>query len=230
MFKAFCWLVLILGVAFGGLTYFPGIFFKAKKEFRNITVYSHEPLKDTAEEVMLRVNDKVFAAELADSGQKFEVYLDNGSFEYKLFSLFCKADYACLNPLTGKVFVASADFDKKKAFTSADTEKGRPLDAVLIRALAKGQVKKKVSDLAYFFLSDWRKDGYAEHVAMETDGWDNVEICGDKAKDDPVRRGMKYRLTVEMVTSEDRLTYEVMMKENYSPESVEKRVMKKYCQ
>jgi len=101
---------------------------------------------------------------------------------------------------------------------------------VLIRALAKGQIKYKVRALTYFFLAPWRRDGYAEHVAMETDGWDTVEICKEKATDNPIIRDLKYRLTAELVTSEDRLNYGVLMTENYSTESVEKRVMKRYCQ
>lgn len=229
MFKFFAYLALILSVAYGVVMAYPGVLFPAGRDYKNITVYSHEPLKEGADELLGHVSEKISTDAFFDAGQKFNVYLTSGYGEYAFFAPSCRKDYACLHPLTGKVFVASADFEKKRSYSSGDESKGRPLDAVVTRALVKAQIKKKMGDLTYFSLGEWKTEGYAEHVAGETEGWDPVEICQEKAADDPVRRHLKYRLIVELVNSEDRLDYPVLMKENYSYEGVEKRVKKKYC-
>lgn len=229
MFKAFCWLVLIAGVLYGGLTFYPDVLFSAKKTVKTVTVHSAQPLKEDADSLIGLVADKLAADDFADPDQKFDVYLAGGAFQFSLLTPFCKGDYARLHPLTGKAFIASADFDKKRAFSPSDTEKGRPLDAVMTRVLVRGQIKKKIKDLTYYFTDEWKLAGYGEHVAMETDGWDPAEICKDKVMEDPVRRDMLYRLVVELVNSDDRLNYPVLMKENYSWGGVEKRVKQRYC-
>lgn len=229
MFKAFCWLVLILGVLYGGLTFYPGVLFSAKKTVKNITVHSSQPLKEDADPLIGLVAEKLAAGDFADPAQKFDVYLAGGSFEFALLAPFCSGGYARLHPLTGKAFIASADFDRKRAFSASDTEKGRALDAVMTRVLVRGQIKNRIKDLAYCFTDEWKLDGYAEHVALETDGWDPTEICGDKAEEDPMRRDLKYRLIVELVNTEDRLNYPVLMKANYSYAGVDKRVKQRYC-
>ncbi|MBU2575229.1 MAG: hypothetical protein KKH28_14260 [Elusimicrobia bacterium] len=229
MFKIFAYLVLILSAAYGAITVYPGMFFSSSHDYKNIAVYSHEPLKEGANGLLGQVSEKISAGEFFDAGQKFEVYLAGGYGEYALFTLFCRKDYACLHPLTGKLFLASADFEKKRSYISGDESKGRPLDAVLTRGLAKAQVREKMGGLTYFFLGEWKTEGYAEHVAGETEGWDPAEICREKAANDPVLRHLKYRLIVELVSNEDRMGYPVLMKENYSYEGVEKRVKKRYC-
>jgi hypothetical protein len=125
--------------------------------------------------------------------------------------------------------MASADFGKNLSYSSGDESKGLQLDAVVTRELVTAQIKNKMGDLNYFFLDDWKTEGYAEHIAGETEGRDPNDICRENAANDPFLRRLEYRLIVELVRSEDMLGYPVLMKENYSFEGVEKRVKKRYC-
>jgi len=229
MFKFLAYLVVLLSAAYGVATAYPGMFFSSSHAYKNITVYSHEPLEKGADDILSQVCEKISTDDFSDDGQKFAVYLTGGYGEYSFFAPFCRKDYACLHPLTGKLFMAPADFEKKRSYSSGDTSKGRPLDAVMTRVLVKAQIKEKMGDLNYFFLDDWKTEGYAEHIAGETEGRDPLEICRENAASDPVLRHMEYRLIVELVRNDDMMGYPVLMKENYSFEGVEKRVKKKYC-
>lgn len=229
MVKLFLYAVLSVSVLYGFATYHPDMFFSGSHVYNNITLHGGGQLKENVDELLDRVEAKISADEFVGPGQKFDVYLASGYGKYAFFAPFCRKEYACVHPLTGRVFLASADFEKNTAYSSQDTTRGRPLDAVLTRELVKAQIKKTMGDLAYLSVSDWKKEGYAEHIAGETRDEAPSAIC----EENPARKEylslLEYRLMVETVKSENDVSYPALMKSNYGYDSVSKKVRQRHC-
>ncbi|HBA61515.1 MAG TPA: hypothetical protein DCZ92_12010 [Elusimicrobia bacterium] len=220
--------LLIAGV-FAGLTVYPSVFFANTLNARNMVVYSREPIDMSSADLLGRVRDKVFADEFADAGQTFEVYLGSGYGKYALLAPFCGKTFACMHPLSGKIFVALADMQKNQALDPADPSRTRVLEHVIAHEAVKAQLRNKLGPLKYFTLKEWQTDGYAEHVAMETADADPALICQGAAARDPRALFFKHRLVIEDLKMMEDLTYPAIMEGNRTPDKSIKNVTQKYC-
>jgi hypothetical protein len=127
------------------------------------------------------------------------------------------------------VFIASADPGKDLAYDPSGRGAPRILESVMVHELAKAQVKNKLGALKYLAAADWKKDGYAEHLARETGDMNSADICGEWNRNDLLKRYLEYRLMAELLKYEDGIGYAALMTENISYESVRTRVLNKYC-
>ena len=212
-----------------GVTYYPAVFFSSKYIYKNLTLYTHGPAGESSEKMLSAVYEKIAADDFYDAGRNFEIYLAGSYGEYVFLAPFCRKNFACAHPVSDKVFIASSDMDKNLAYASSGGGIGRNLENVITHELVKVQIKNKMGALNYVSLSDWRKDGYAEHVAMETRDMDPAAFCTGGPWTDPATAYLKNRLIVEMLKAEDGVGYPALMKANYSYESARSRVEQEYC-
>lgn len=212
------------------MTRYPSVFFSSNYVYKNLTLYTHGPMREPPGKLLSAIYEKIAADDFYDPGQNFEVYLAGSYREYVLLAPFCGKDFACAHPLSDKVFIASPDIDKNLAYAPRGGARGRSLESVITHELVKVQIKNKIGALNYFTLSDWRKEGYAEHVAMETRDMDPAAFCAGGSGTDPALPYLENRVIVEMLKDEDRIGYPALMKANYSYEGARSRVERKYCQ
>jgi len=226
-FFFFC--VLLAAAAYCGLTLYPALLFNSNYGYKNLTLYTHDPLTKSPDRLLSDIYSKISADDFYDPGQNFEVYLAAGYGEYSFLAPFCRKEFACAHTVSGKVFVASPDIDKNIAYGPTGGGLGRALESVIVHELVKLQIKNKVGVLSYFGMSDWRKDGYAEHIAMETRDMSPSAFCARVPGTDPALPYLESRLIVEMLKNEDEIGYVLLMKASYSYEAVRNRVESKYC-
>ena len=227
--KLIFYCVLLAAAVYCAVTVHPAIFFGSSYTYKNLTLYTHDPLKEPPDKLLASVDEKISADEFHDAGQKFEIYLTGGSLEYAFLAPSCTDKFACAHPVTDKVFVAMPDIDKNLAYPPGGGGIGRDLAGVIVHEVAKVQLKNKLGSLTYFQLPEWKKEGYAEHIAMETHEINSSDFCRAGSGEDPALPYLENRLIVELVTAEDRISYPALMNENYSYDSVKPRVEERYC-
>ena len=210
---------LLAGAAYCGVTFYPSVFFSSKYIYKNLTLYAHDPLSEPPDRLLSVISEKISADDFYDAGQNLEVYLVGSYGEYAFLAPSCRKDFACVHPLSDKVFI----------YRPRGGGIGRALESVITHELVKAQIKNKMGALNYFGMSDWRKEGYAEHITMETRHLNPSAFCTGDPGTDPAIPYLENRLIVEMLTTEDEIGYPVLMKQNYSHESVLSRVKQKYC-
>jgi len=223
------YIALCVLAAYGAITSYPGILFSANRSYKNITLYSRIPLNELTDKLLARVYDALAADEFFDQGRKLEIYLTGGYGEYRFFAPFCGKNYSCAHPVSNKVFIASSDLDKDLAYDPGGRGAPRILESVMVHELARAQVKNKLGAFKYVIVDEWKKDGYAEHLAKETGDMNSADICGEWDRNDLLKRYLEYRLMAELLRSEDGTGSAALMNENVSYESVRARVLKKYC-
>ena len=226
-FMFYC--VLAAGALYCGLIFHPAVIFGSNYTYKNLTLYTHDALKEPPDKLLSTVYEKISTDEFFNADQNFEIYLDGGGVEYSFLTSFCTDKFACANPVSDKVFVALPDVDKNLAFAPGGVGIGRDLAGAIVHEVVKVQLKKKLGSLNYFLMPGWKKEGYAEHVAMETRDINSADFCRAGSGEDPALPYLKNRLIVELVTSEDRIGYPALMDENYSYDSVKPRVEQLYC-
>lgn len=220
--------LLLVAGAFAGLTYYPGMFYSNSLNARYMVVHTLEPLDMSVADVLGRIADKISADDFFDPEKTFEIYLGTGYGKYALLAPFCGKSFACVHPLTGNVFVASADLQKNLAYHPDDPAHTRVLEHVLTHELVKAQLRARLGALKYTALQDWQTEGYAEHVTLEAADADISLICPG-APPDPRAYYMKDRLVLEEVKAASDMTYAAIMEGDRSPDQAAKTIIQRYC-
>jgi len=221
--------VLLPAAVYAGLTFYPRAYFTQSYGHDNITLHTREPLSEPADAVLARISETVAGDDFAEPGRTFEVYLGGGFGGYAFWAPFCGKSYACVHPLSGKIFVASADMEKNAAYGPGASMPRRVLESVIVHEVVKAQIKEKLGVLKYAALPSWKKDGYAEHIARETSDMNPADICSEDSADNTLIKYMEYRLVMEMIKAEGDVSYPTLMKENNSDSASLARLMRKYC-
>jgi len=222
--------ILAFAAVYCGLTFYPGVLFSGKYEYKNITLYTGEPVTGPTDPMLERVYNIVMADDFVDPGQTFEIYAAAGYAKYAFLAPFCAKEQSCVHPATSKVFIASADLDKNQVYGRGSSAKPRIMESVVIRELVLAQMKKNLGPMKYISLRSWLKDGYAEHIARETVEMDAAAICGARDAGDPLPQYMESRLILDLVKGENPdLNYPALVVGEFNYENLRKRVMDKYC-
>ena len=227
--KILFYCALLAGAVYCALTLHPAVLFSNNYVYKNMTLYTHDSLKEPPDKLLSTVYEQISAGDFYDADRNLEIYLAGGSVEYSLLALTGAGKFACANPVSDKVFVASADIDKNLAYPPGGDRIGRDLAGVISHEVVKIQLKNKFGPLNYFLMPDWKKEGYAEHLARETQDMNPTDFCHENTLSDPALPFLENKLIVELVTLEDRIGYLVLMTENYSYDSVKARVEQHYC-
>ncbi|HCE98327.1 MAG: hypothetical protein A2X34_08120 [Elusimicrobia bacterium GWC2_51_8] len=207
MLKFFSLCVLAVAVGYCSVLYWPGIFFNNRFERGNFIMVSRSPIPDSAGSFAEKASYKLKTSQLSAEGQTFEVYAAASAGEYAFFAPFCRKDYACLHPLKDIIFMAPADFEKGLVASPLNSQNFLSLEKLLAREAVQLQIRREMTPLSYILADNWKKDGYAEHVASLGDYEPySIDICRGDPASDPERAPYLYRLAVEYMMAEDKLS------------------------
>ena len=181
MFKYIIYTVIVVGIIYGIILSYPGMFFKHKYEYNNMTISSHEPLKGDVDSIINKVNEKILHAEFFSPDFKFHFYITKSAGQYSFLTAFKGEGYAYVSPINGNIFLASADFEKKKAnCKNCEDLSERELDIIMISAATNEIIRKRLKFLKYISSPEWKQEGklglnlYAlrlnDHVLLATQG------------------------------------------------------------
>jgi hypothetical protein len=230
MFKFFSLGVLAAAFIYGSILYWPGIFFNNRFERGNFVIVSRAQTPASAGSFAEKASNKLKNSQLSAEGQKFEVYAAASAGEYAFFAPFCRKDYACLHPFKDIIFMAPADFKKGLVASPLDSKNSLSLEKLLVREAVKLQIRLEMTPLAYIMAANWKKDGYAEHVASSGDNEPyTIDICRGDAASDPERAPYLYRLAVEYIMAEDKIGARDLLSTDLSVEPAIKTLKSRSC-
>lgn len=219
----------ILGVAgvYLLLIYKPGLYFNKKASHEFFTVHSRKALPENFDKVLDEAREKIVSSEIFVDGLKLDIYLPSTPGEYEFFTPLLEGQYFRHNPLTGAVFLAAADFEKKEARTAPGKEDDRPLSGVIIAAGAFELTRLKLKPLTYISMRKWKVRGYGELLSGGT-GWFNVaDAC---SKDD--RAGLadyRYGLMLDTVLKQENMFYNDFLGRSFNQKLAEERFRQANC-
>lgn len=229
MIKGISYIIAIVIIIYALVISFPEVFFKYKTEYETLIIYSQNPLPETINSVLSKVYEKISNSELFVSGVRYEIFICKGFGSYTFFAPFCRKSFACAYPFTGKIFIASADFEKNKAMKNTPTENTRTLDSVIAHEITHNLIKNKTVFLKYMFLQDWKNEGYAEYIAGS--GILDVPrlICDENTERTPALKYLEYKLAIDYLINDEKMTFKEIFESNVSFDSVMKKVKLKVC-
>ncbi len=229
MFKYIIYTMIVVGIIYGIILSYPGMFFKHKYEYNNMTISSHQPLKGDVDSIINKVNEKILHAEFFSPDFKFHFYIAKSAGQYSFLTAFKGEGYAYVSPINGNIFLASANFEKKKA-NCKDCEdlNERELDIIMTSAATNEIIRKRLKFLKYISSPEWKQEGYGEYIAGETGYFEPKQICNE-GEANTWLKFYERKLAMEMFLIEDKRTFAEVLDRNFSYESVKKRLKKRHC-
>lgn len=220
------YLLLFLSSVFALATASPGLFFGVPHESGNVVFFMHDGREIDAR-ALERAASAVGSGYFSGPEMSLEVYATGGRIEYLLLAPFCAGRPACMHPLSGKVFTAPADIVSSAA--EVPGEASGVMGSAMIRELVRAGLRSELGLTRYILLPEWKKNGYAEHIAKETADMPASAICGADEEEAPLSGLLEDRLMVEMLAEEDKEPYPLIMEEDHSYDVLRSRLMKKHC-
>lgn len=227
MKKIFFTLLLLAAGAYALLQWKPGLYYGESAAFDNFTLHSSEPLQGDAARVIVMAKDRLATSEFNNPAQSFDVYLASATRDYAFFTPFCKDRNACVNPLNGHIFISPADLDKDIILADSIDET-RHFSAVLAGAAARELIRRRMRPLSYLMLSEWMLRGYSGLIGGTGERMPS-EICGKTFAEGTMMRDYEYRLAVEFVLSEERITFWGLLERDPALDPLEKQMRQRYC-
>jgi hypothetical protein len=184
----------------------PGLFFRYSFTRGAMTLYSDEPIPESAARVMQDAQDRLIRSPLfrGRSARNIRIYLCNRPWRFLLFAnIRHRVGGLTYVPISNNIFLRGANIDANRLIGPSGNEV--PGERTLSYYVAHEAVHTLLSDelgvAAYWRLPTWKDDGYADYIAKGTD-FDYrraVELLrtGDRELD-PKRSGLylRYNLLV----------------------------------
>lgn len=158
-----------IAVIYLSLLCFPQVLFAHELSYRNLIIYSREPLDKSIYDVLDRVESRLAGSEIKGD-IKPRIFLTNGFDVYALLSLYIGSNsfgksYAALP--TDNVFINKADVAKDLVFRTAPPNQ-RSLSGVIAHEITHLWMRKRFGYWRNIAMPTWKKEGYAEYVAGGT--------------------------------------------------------------
>lgn len=229
MKKIFLFLLLAASAAYGLLLYKPALYFGSSREYKCFTLRASGELPAAVDTVLDKVLERLSTSEFFTPDTRFEVYLAAGPGEFGAFCPFVSGEYVRVNPLSGGIFLAAADFPENRALPARGEAQPRLLSRVIAAAAARELVRRKLEVLTYLFMRPWKTTGYAERVSGGLEQYVPADLCAKASPAGSPLGDYKYGLAVDFVMNDERISFSDLLDKNYSYESVEKQLMRRYC-
>jgi len=220
-------LLLLAACGYGLLLARPGIYFNRSLTYKNFTLRAHGQLPDSAGPVLDSAIARLSASELYKAGANFDLYLPSGSGEFLFFTPLQGGDYSRVNPFSGAIFLAAADFKTDEARTAQGAPGPRMLAAEIASASTRELARRFLRPLPYIFREDWEIRGYCSIISKVNAQRSPADICSAGA--DPALTDYKYGLMVDWVMKEEQLTFTGLLDREYSRDHAEEMLKKTDC-
>ena len=208
---------------------FPQLLFAHELSYRNLIVYSREPLDKSIYDVLDRVESRLAASEINED-VKPRVFLTNGFDVYALLSLYIGSNsfgksYAALP--TDNVFINKADTARDLVFRSAPANNERSLSGVIAHEITHLWMRKRFGYWRNMAMPAWKKEGYAEYVAggATLDYETGLRMWKANPRDGTGYQYFKYYMLVRYLLEHDKLSVDALVDRDFDLPSLEQRVL-----
>src|SRR5262245_12027010 len=217
-----------LAAAYLLLLCFPQVLFAREASYRNLTVYSREPLDGNIKAVLDRVESRLAASGI-DRDIKARIFLTNGFGMYSLLSAYVGSNsfgktYAALP--TDNVFINKTDAARDLVFRSAPPNQ-RTLSGVIAHEIAHLWMRKRFGYWRNLTMPAWKKEGYAEYVAggSSFDEETGRRMWKANPRDAAGYQYYKYYMLVRYLLEHDKLGVDALVDRDFDLPSLEQRVL-----
>src|SRR4030095_1729825 len=221
--------------AFAGLGYllllcFPQPLFAHEISYKNVKVYSREPLDENMNTVLDKVEARLNTSEINNSEVRPRVFLTGSFGFYSWLSLQLGANsfgkgFAALPSVN--VFINRADPAKDLVFRNAPEYSQRSLSGVIAHETTHYLIRKKFGYWRNLTMPAWKKEGYAEYVAggstlpYET----GVKMWKTNPKDGTGYQYFKYYMLVKYLLEHDKISVEDIFNREFDVPALEQEVL-----
>lgn len=224
------YLVVSAGVAYVLLLSFPQVLFAHEISYRNLKVYSREPLDQNIYAVLDKVESRLAASEINNQEIRPKIFITNSHGLYAFISLYFGSNsfgkgFAALP--TNNIFINKSDVAKDLVFRRAVANNERSLSGVIAHETTHLLIRKKFGYWRNLTMPVWKKEGYAEYVAggstlsYET----GVKMWKENPKDGTGYHYFKYYMLVKYLLEHDKLSVEDLFNRDFDVQSLEERVL-----
>lgn len=232
-YRVLRYLAVSIVVSYVLLLCFPQVLFAHEISYRNLKVYSREPLDQNIYAVLDRVESNLATSEINNQEVKPRIFLTNGFSLYALLSLYLGSNsfgkgYAALP--TNNVFINKSDLAKDLVFRNAPANNERSLSGVLAHETTHLLIRKKFGYWRNLIMPTWKKEGYAEYVAggstlpYET----GVKMWRANPQDGTGYQYFKYYMLVKYLLEHDKLSVNDLFNREIDVQSLEEKVLKSF--
>jgi len=147
---------------------FPQVLFAHEISYRNIAVYSRQPLGKEIYAVLDRAEARLAASAIQDEGVRPRVFLTGGFNSYAWWGLAVgRSSFGKSYPLlpTGNIFINKSDPARDAVLRRATAHRERSLSGVIAHETTHLLIRRKFGYWRNLTFPVWKKEGYAEYVA-----------------------------------------------------------------
>jgi hypothetical protein len=215
-------------IIYFGLIIYPNFLFGHSLKYKNFNVYSTQPLGDSTESVLDKVELKLSVSEIYDQNQTHNIYLCNNYTLYTFLAPLSRKAFACNYPLINNIFIANSDIEKNETFKNDEMDKyTRQLSALISHEATHTLIENKIGFWKFKNLSSWKNEGYCDYVAYgQTDDWKEGMEFLIKNKND-VKPGTDYRkyyIAVNYLMTIKKMTFDNILSTDLTFEEVLNKV------
>lgn len=221
-------LLACLASAWALLVAHPDLYYGQKADYRNFTLHASGQLPTGTEAVLDRVLDHLAGTEFYTPEKKIDVYLPASRGEFLFFAPLQSGERLRLNPFTGCIFIAAADFAADKALRAPGDADYTSLTYELASLSARELARRTMQPLTYLVISEWKIAGYGEKVSGGSGAFNPSDICGGQPAS-PALKAYEYGQAVDFVMREESVPASALFDKSYSYESVDRRLKDRVC-
>lgn len=218
-------------IAYLLLLSFPQVLFAHEMSYKNMQVYSREPIDKEIYEVLDKVETRLASSPLNNSELGPRIFLTNSTRVYSLLSLniggnsFGKG-YALLP--TSNVFINQSDLQKDLVFRRAAENNQRSLSGVIAHETTHLLIRKRFGYWRNIFIPSWKKEGYAEYVGGGTtlSFEAGVRLWKANPGNDTGYQYFKYLMLVKYLLEQKHVTVDDLFNRDFDVKSLEAEVLR----
>ncbi|OGR41647.1 MAG: hypothetical protein A2X35_12275 [Elusimicrobia bacterium GWA2_61_42] len=209
----------------------PALYYKDALEYKNFTLRGRGtlPAEPAPALALDRALEKLLASELYSPDAKFDIYLAGSPGQLRFFAPFAPGNYARVSPVSGGIFLASADFAEDRARTAPEAVEYRALSKVITSAAVRELARRQMKPLAYLSVKDWKFTGYGDRISGGAGDFTVADTCAQASEEGSALREYEYGLAVDLFMQEEKGTFRDLLNRNYSYEGAERQLKKRHC-
>jgi hypothetical protein len=208
---------------------FPQVLFARELSYRNLRIYSREPLDNGIYDLLDRVESRLAASDIGTDVTP-RIFMTNGFDVYALLSLYVGRNsfgksYAALP--ADNVFINKADIAKDLVFRNTPAPNERSLSGVIAHEITHLWMRKRFGYWRNLAMPAWKKEGYAEYVAggATLDYETGVRMWKANPRDESGYLYFKYYMLVRHLLEHDKLGVDALVDRDFDLRSLEARVL-----
>lgn len=222
--------IVLVGIAFILLLSFPQLLFAHEVSYKNLKIYSREPIDQNVYAVIDKVEARLATSPIRSDEVKPKVFLINSFGVYRGLSLYLGANsfgkgYPVLP--VNNVFINKSDLGKDLVYRDAPSNNSRGLSGVVAHEITHLLIRKRYGYLRNLTMPTWKKEGYAEYVAGgSTLSYEaGVQMWKENPKDGTGYQYFKYHMLVKYLLEQEKISVDDLFNRDFDVASLEAKVL-----